>query len=80
MPEEVVFELTPPGNFVKEICQGVSLIKSAAEFILHRSGAAVGDDVVHLPACSVQVGSGGLVLILAGQFLLPAESPRGESA
>jgi hypothetical protein len=33
MPEEVVFELAPPGNFVKEIRQRVSLIKSAAQFI-----------------------------------------------
>ena len=29
------------------------------------------DDVVHRPACSVQVGPGGLVLLRAGQFLLP---------
>ncbi len=54
MPEEVIFELAPPGNFVKEICQGARLIKLAAQFILHRGGAAVGDDVVHLPARSVQ--------------------------
>ena len=71
MPEEVVFELAPLGNFLQEICQGVCLIKSAAQFILHRGGAAVGDDAVHLPACSVQAGPGGLVLLLAGQLLFP---------
>jgi len=33
MPEEVVFELAPLGNFLQEICQGVCLIKSAAQFM-----------------------------------------------
>ena len=31
----------------------------------------MGEDVVHLPARSVQAGPGGPVLLLAGQFLLP---------
>ena len=64
MPEEVVFELTPLGDFIQEVCQRIRLIKSAAQFILHRGGAAVGEDVVHLPARSVQAGPGGLVLLL----------------
>ena len=46
MPEEVVFEFTPLGDLVQKICQGVRLIKSAAQFILHRGGAAVGENVV----------------------------------
>ncbi len=35
MTKEVIFKLSPLGNFVKEICQGVRLIKPAAQFILH---------------------------------------------
>ena len=31
----------------------------------------MGDDVIYLPACSVQAGPGGLVLLLAGQLLFP---------
>ena len=64
--EKPVFELAPLAYLIEELRQGILLIKPAAEYVLHTGGTAVGDDVVHLPARSVQAGLGGLVLCLAG--------------
>ena len=71
MPKKVVFKLTPLSDFIEEICQGIGLIESAAQFILHRGGTAVSDNVVHLPAVFLQASPCGLVLLFARQLLLP---------
>lgn len=69
--EEPVFELAPLPKFVEESGEGVPLVEAAAEFVLDAGGAAVGDDVVHGPACLVQGVPRRGVLGLAGQFLPP---------
>ena len=60
-----VFELASLAYLVKELRQGVFLVKPTAEYVLHTGGTAVGNDVVHLPARSVQAGPGSPVLLLA---------------
>ena len=69
--KKLVSEPAPLGDLIEEIRQGIGLIKSAAQLVLHTGGAAVGDDVVHLPAVLSQVGPCGLVLLLAGQLRRP---------
>ncbi len=69
--EKPVFKLAPLAYLIKELRQGILLIKPAAEYVLHTGGTAVGDDVVHLPARSVQAGPSGPLLLLVRQFLLP---------
>ena len=64
--KKLVSEPAPLGDLIEEIRQGIGLIKSAAQLVLHTGGAAVGDDVVHLPAVLSQVGPCGLVLLLVG--------------
>lgn len=71
MSEEPIPELAPACHLIQEIRQRIGLVKSPAQLILHRGRPAVGDDVIHLPAVPVQAGLGGLVLLLAGKFLLP---------
>ena len=71
VPEEPVFELTAFPNFIEKVRQGIPLVPSATECVLDAAGAAVGYDVVHIPACLVQRCPCGSVFILAGQFLSP---------
>ena len=44
----------------------VSLVCSAAQIILYRGEAAVGDDIVYLPAIGLQIGPGSLILCTLG--------------
>ena len=71
VPEEPVFELASLSNLIEKVCQGIPLEQPAAECVLNAAGAAVGDDVVHIPTCFVQCFSCGPVFVLAGQFLFP---------
>ena len=74
VPEEPVFELASLSNLIEKVCQGIPLEQPAAECVLNAAGAAVGDDVVHIPTCFVQCFSCGPVFVLAGQFLFPPEA------
>ena len=69
--EEPVFKLATFLGFIEKVRQSIPLVPSATEYILNAAGAAVGDDVVHIPACLVQRCPCGSVFILAGQFLSP---------
>ena len=71
MAQEPISELAPFCHLIQEVRQCVSLVKSPAQFILHRGRPAVGDDVVHLPVVLLQAGPGGPVFFLAGQLLFP---------
>ena len=71
VPEEPVFEPASLANLIEKVCQGIPLEQPAAECVLNAAGAAVGDDVVHIPTCFVQCFSCGPVFVLAGQFLFP---------
>lgn len=59
MPEKPVSELTPLGYLVQKIRQVVGLECPAAQFILYRGGAAVGDDVIHRRTCPGWPGRSG---------------------
>ena len=52
--EKPVFETAAFPDFIEKVRQGIPLVQSAAEYILDAAGAAVGYDVVHIPACLVQ--------------------------
>lgn len=69
--EEPVLESAVILNLIQEVCQGIPLEQPAAECVLNAVGAAVGDDVVHIPASFVQCFFCGSVFILAGKFLFP---------
>lgn len=73
MTQEPISELAPLCHLIQEIRQSVGLVKSPAQFVLHRSRSTVGDDVVHLPVVPLQAGFGGPLLFLAGQLLFPPE-------
>ena len=82
--EKPVLESASLSNLIEKVCQGIPLEQPAAECVLNAAGAAVGDDVVHVPTCFVQCFSCGPVFVLAGQFLFPpgavvdsVESPCG---
>ena len=74
LSEEVILEPTLPADFFQEICQSVRRGELPEQGILDDGGGAVGDDVVHCPACLLQIGPGLPVLRLAGQLLLPPGS------
>ena len=69
--EKPVLESASLSNLIEKVCQGIPLEQPAAECVLNATGAAVGDDVVHVPTCFVQCFSCGPVFVLAGQFLFP---------
>ena len=69
--EKPVLESASLSNLIEKVCQGIPLEQPAAECVLNAAGAAVGDDVVHVPTCFVQCFSCGPVFVLAGQFLFP---------
>ena len=69
--EEPVFELTAFPDFIEKVRQRIPLIQSSAECILDAAGAAVGYDVVYIPACLVQRCLCSSIFIFAGQFLFP---------
>ena len=69
--EEVVLEPAPLADFLQEVRQGVRRGVFPEQGVLNAGGSAVGDDVVHRPACFLQIGLGFPVLLLAGQLLLP---------
>ena len=69
--EKPVFELTAFPDFIEKIRQRIPLIQSSAECILDAAGAAVGYDVVYIPACLVQRCLCSSMFIFAGQFLFP---------
>ena len=69
--EEPVFETAAFPNFIEKVRQGIPLVPSATEYILDATGAAVGYDIVHIPACLVQRCLCSSVFIFAGQFLFP---------
>lgn len=69
--EKPVLESASLSNLIEKVCQGIPLEQPTAECVLNATGAAVGDDVVHVPTCFVQCFSCGPVFVLAGQFLFP---------
>lgn len=69
--EEPVFETAAFPNFIEKVRHGIPLVPSATEYILNAAGAAVGDDVVHIPARLVQRCPCVQVFLFAGQFLFP---------
>ena len=69
--EEPVFETAAFPNFIEKVRQGIPLVPSATEYILNAAGAAVGYDVVHIPARLVQRCLCSSIFIFAGQFLFP---------
>ena len=69
--EKPVFETAAFPDFIEKVRQGIPLVPSATEYILDATGAAVGYDIVHIPACLVQRCPCGSVFIFAGQFLFP---------
>ena len=71
VPEKPVPEFATFLDFIEEVCQRIPLVQSTAECALDAAGAAVGYDVVHIPACLVQRCPCGSVFIFAGQFLFP---------
>ena len=71
MPEEPIPELAPTCHLIQEIRQCIGLVESSAQLVLYRGRSAVGDDVVHAPAVSVQAGPSSPVLLLAWKLLLP---------
>ena len=69
--EKPVLESASLSNLIEKVCQGIPLEQPAAECVLNAAGAAVGDDVVYIPASLVQRFSRGLVFRIVGQFLFP---------
>ena len=69
--EKPVLESASLSNLIEKVCQGIPLEQPTAECVLNATGAAVGDDVVHVPTCFVQCFSCGPVFVLAGQLLFP---------
>ena len=69
--EKPVFEAAAFSDFIDEVCQCVSSVQPAAEYVLDTAGTAVRDDVVYIPASIVQRFSRGLVFRIVGQFLFP---------
>ena len=71
VPEEPVLEFAAFPNLIEEVCQRISLVESSTEGVLDAAGAAVGDDMIHIPPCLVQRFPCSFVFIHAGQFLFP---------
>ena len=71
MAEEPIPEGTPLTHFVEELGQCVFFEHSSAEHILYAGGAAVADDVIHIPVDTLQICSGFQIFRFAGQFLGP---------
>ena len=69
--EEPVFETAAFPNFIEKVRQGIPLVQSSAECIPNDAGAAVGYDIVHIPARLVQRCLCSSIFILAGQFFFP---------
>ena len=69
--EEPVLEGTFLAHFVEELGQCAFFEHSSAEHILYAGGAAVADDVIHIPVDTRQICSGFQLFRFAGQFLGP---------
>ena len=69
--EKPVLESASLSNLIEKVCQGIPLEQPTAECVLNATGAAVGDDVVHLPVVSLQILQGFDVFLIRGKFLPP---------
>lgn len=71
MAEEPIPEGTFLTHFVEELGQCVFIEHSSAEHVLYPGGAAVADDVIHIPVNTLQICSGFQIFRFAGQLLGP---------
>lgn len=74
MSEEVVSEPASPPHLLQKIRKHIRFRPSPEQLILDAGGRTMGNDIIHLPTCPVQIPPCFQIFLWAWQFLLPPGS------